>query len=256
MMKIGGKSIAVETHGEGEAIVMVHGLGGTSNTWHAQAGILARTHRVIRLDLEGSGRSPVRGKVSMATFARDVTTLMDKLEVKSAHLVGHSMGTIVCQHIAVNTPARVKSLALLGPLAEPPEPARGAIRDRAKLARDQGMVPIADTLVQVAISAETRSHQLAVAALVREMIMRQDAEGYARTCEALASAKSADLSKIKCPTLLITGDEDGVAPPANVRKLNAAIKKSTMQVLTGCGHWQPIEKPAATNTALLNFYFS
>lgn len=256
MMKIGGKSIAVETHGEGDAIIMIHGLGGSSNAWHAQAGILSRTHRVVRLDLEGSGRSPVRGKLSMASFAQDVTTLMDKLDIKSAHFAGHSMGTIVCQHLAVKSPSRVKSLALLGPLAEPPEPARAAIRDRAKLAREQGMVPIADTLVQVAISAETRTHQLAVAAMVREIIMRQDAEGYARTCEALAAAKSADLSKIKCPTLLITGDEDGVAPPANVKKLNTAIKKSKMQVLTGCGHWQPIEKPAETNTALLNFYFA
>jgi len=190
MMKIGGKSIAVESHGEGDAIVMIHGLGGSSNAWHAQAGILSRTHRVIRLDLEGSGRSPVRGKLSMASFARDVTAVMDKLNIKSAHFMGHSMGTIVCQQIAEKSPARVKSLALLGPIAEPPEAARGAIRERANLARTEGMVPIADTLVQVAISAETRTHQLAVAGLVREFIMRQDPEGYARTCEALADRKS------------------------------------------------------------------
>ena len=60
------------------------------------------------------------------------------------------------------------------------------------------MIPIADTLVQVALSADSRIHQPAVAAFVREIIMRQDAEGYARNCEALAAANSTNLSKIKC----------------------------------------------------------
>jgi len=255
MMKINGKLLEVEQHGEGDAMIMVHGLGGSSNAWHPQATILARSFHVIRPDMEGSGRSPAKGKITIATLAKDITKLMDKLNIKSAHLLGHSMGTIVCQHIAAGSPARVKSLALMGPLAEPPQPARGVIRDRAKAARANGMTPIADALVQAALSAESRVHQPAVAAFVREIIMRQDAEGYARTCEALAAAKSADLGKIKCPTLLITGDEDGVAPPAAVQKLSRAIKRSQTIFLNGCGHWTPIEKPAEVNAALVNFYF-
>ena len=85
--------------------------------------------------------------------------------------------------------------------------------------------------------------------------MRQDAEGYARTCEALAAAKAADFSKIKCPTLLITGDEDGVAPPAAAKAMAKAIKNSELLLLSGCGHWTPIEKPTEVNDALLNFYY-
>ena len=254
-MEINGKDIAVEQHGDGDAVVMVHGLGGTGNSWHAQVGPLARFFRVVRLDLEGSGRSPATGALSIASFAADASALMDALDIASAHLCGHSMGTIVCQHIAAENPERVKSLALMGPLAEPPEPARKAIRDRATLARKEGMVPIADTLVEVAISAETRSHRPAAAAFVREILMRQDAEGYARTCEALADAQSADLASIDCPTLLVTGDEDAVAPPPAVRALGSRIKGSRVAVLPGCGHWTPIEKPAQVNSALLDFYF-
>jgi pimeloyl-ACP methyl ester carboxylesterase len=165
------------------------------------------------------------------------------------------MGTIVCQHIAAQQPKRVLSLALLGPLAEPPEPARTAINDRAKTARKDGMVGIADTLVNVATSAVTKAHHPATAAFVREILMRQDAEGYAATCEALAAAKSADLAKIACPALLMTGDEDGVAPPAAVQKLAKSIKGARMVVFSGCGHWTPIERPAEVNAALVNFYF-
>jgi 3-oxoadipate enol-lactonase len=255
MMRINNKLLSVEQHGEGEAMIMVHGLGGSTNAWYPQASLLSRSFHVVRPDMEGSGRSPAKGKISIATLAQDVTKLMDKLNIKSAHFLGHSMGTIVCQHVAAKSPARVKSMALLGPLAEPPEPARGALRDRAAAARNNGMTGIADTLVQVALSANSRIHNPANAAFVREILMAQDAEGYARTCEALAAAKSADLAKIKCPTLLITGDEDGVAPPANVQKLGRAIKGAKSLILEGCGHWTPIEKPSEVNAALMNFYF-
>ena len=256
MMKINNKLLSVEQHGEGEAMIMVHGLGGTSNAWYPQAALLSRSFQVIRPDMEGSGRSPSKSKISITTLVKDVSKLMDKLNIKSAHFLGHSMGTIVCQHLAATSPSRVKSMALLGPLAEPPQQARGAIRDRAKAARADGMTGIADTLVQVALSTHSRIHQPAVAAYVREILMGQNPEGYARTCEALAAAKSADLSRIKCPTLLITGDEDGVAPPTAVQKLSLKIKRSNVLVLEGCGHWTPIEKPSEVNAALLNFYYS
>ena len=253
-MEVNGKEIAVERHGEGDAVVMVHGLGGTSNSWFPQVAPLSRFFQVVRLDLEGSGRSPAAGALSIGSFAADVVAVMDELEIAAAHLCGHSMGTIVCQHIAAGRPERVKSLALFGPLAEPPEPARGAIRERAALARKDGMAPIADTLVQVATSAETRAHQPSAAAFVREILMRQDAEGYARSCEALADAESADPGKIRCPTLLVTGDEDGVSPPPAVKALGDRIAGSRLVILTGCGHWTPIEKPAQVTASLLNFH--
>lgn len=134
MMRINSKLLEIEQHGEGEAMIMVHGLGGTANAWYPQASLLARSFHVIRPDMEGSGRSPAKGKISIASLAKDVSKLMDKLNIRSAHFLGHSMGAIVCQHIAAGNPARVKSLALLGPLAEPPQPARGARKEL--LARD------------------------------------------------------------------------------------------------------------------------
>ncbi|MGD9539168.1 MAG: alpha/beta fold hydrolase [Alphaproteobacteria bacterium] len=255
MVEVNGKTLAVEKQGDGPALVMVHGLGGTSNAFFPQVALLSRWFTVIRPDLEGSGRSPLKGKPSIESFADDVLAVMDDAGAKEAHLIGHSMGTIVCQHLAAKHPKRIKSLALFGPIAEPPEPARAAINDRAKTARKDGMVGIADTLVNAGTSAVTKAHHPATAAFVREILMRQDAKGYAATCEALAAVKSADLAKIACPTLLLTGDEDGVAPPAAVQKLAKGIKGAKMVVFSGCGHWTQIEKPAEVNAALVNFYF-
>lgn len=255
-MKIGKKELAVEQQGEGDAVLMVHGLGGTSNTWFAQARFLAKQFRVIRPDLEGSGRSPLNGTLSIEGFIDDMIAVLDALEIQSAHLVGHSMGTIVCQHMATRYSERVRSMVLMGPLTEPPDPARKAISDRAMLARKEGMVPIADTLVGVSISEDSRAHQPTVAAMVRESLMRQDAEGYAKTCEALAAAKSAELERVQCPTLLLTGDEDMVGPPVNTRAMAKRIPGASAMIFSATGHWTPMERPFEVNQAMLNFYFS
>ena len=235
--------MAVEVDGEGEPVVMVHGLGGTSNVFTPVLAALAR-HRAIRFDLPGSGRTR-RGDaaLSLSLFVDKVRLVMDRAGVERAHLVAHSMGTIVAVHLAAAEPARVASLALFGPLLAPPEPARAAIRARAAQAREGDMRPVADALVRASLSAETRARRPTAVAFVRESLMRQDPEGYARTCEALADMGPADTSRIDCPTLLVTGDEDAVAPPQAVRMMGERIAGSRVEVLRGCGHWTPVEKP-------------
>lgn len=255
-MDIGGKPIAVEVHGEGDAVVMVHGLGGSSNTWLPQRRMLARYFKVVCPDLHGSGRSPVAGEVSIGGYVSDILGVMDGLGLEKAHLVGHSMGTIVCQHLAVSHADRVQSLVLIGPLAEPPPPARKALGERAALARDQGMVPIADALLAVSVSDHTRAHQPAACAMVRESLMRQDPEGYARSCEALAAAQAAAIERIRCPTLLLTGDEDLVGPPAKTRQMAERIPGARVLMFSATGHWTTIERPLEVNQAMLNFYFA
>jgi 3-oxoadipate enol-lactonase len=131
-MNIRGKTLEVEQQGDGDAVLMVHGLGGTSNTWYAQRAVLARSFKVVCPDLDGSCRSPSSGSLSIAEFVADMVALLDALAVNAAHLVGHSMGTVICQHLAASYPERVKSMALLGPLAEPPEPARKGCATRPR----------------------------------------------------------------------------------------------------------------------------
>lgn len=254
METINGKLMAVERHGDGDAVIMVHGLGGTSNAFGPQADALARTFTVIRPDLEGSGRSPCHGELSIQGWVADVIALMDAWKIESAHLAGHSMGTIVCQHLAAGHPDRVRSLALLGPLAALAHAARGPIRERAALARDGGMTQIADAIVHGATSGHTRTERPEVAAFVRELIMGQDPEGYARSCEALADAVAADVSGLTCPTLLLTGDEDAVAPPDAVTALGATFQNAEVKILDRCGHWTPLEQPRLTADALVSFY--
>jgi len=245
--------MAVEIEGEGEPVVMIHGLGGTANTFTPLLGAFTR-HRTIRFDLPGSGRSHrVEGPLSLPLFVERALFVMQRAGVERAHVVAHSMGTIVATHLTAREPGKVTSLALFGPLLAPPEPARTAIRARAAKAREGDMQPIADALLQTSISAETRARRPAAVAFVRESLMRQDPEGYARSCEALADMAPADTSRIECPTLLVTGDEDVVAPPQAVRMMGERITGSRVEVLRGCGHWTPVEKPEECTALLKRF---
>jgi 3-oxoadipate enol-lactonase len=246
--------IAFEVSGDGDPVVLIHGLGGTSNVWVPLLPALARNRR-ISFDLPGSGRSArFEGALSVELFVEKTLLVMDKAGVRSAHVVAHSMGTIVAAHLAAAHSSRVLSLALFGPLLAPPEPARSSIRARAAKAREGDMQPIADALVQVSISSETKQKRPAAIAFVRESLMRQDCDGYARSCEALAGMQPADATKIACPTLLVTGDEDAVAPPQSVRMMGEKIKGSRVEVLRGCGHWTPVEKPEECISLLKRFF--
>ena len=246
--------MTVEVDGSGEAMIMIHGLGGTSNTFTPQMEVAGRM-RTIRPDLPGSGRTPANGAISIQGFVDRIVGAARALGVERAHFVGHSMGTIVCCHIAVQHPGLVRSLALLGPVLAPPDAVRKALRDRAQKARSEGMAPIADAIVQAATSADTKSTQPVAVAFVRESLMRQDAEGYARSCEALAAAEPADIARIKCKALLITGDEDAVAPPSGMRAMAERMDSAQTMVLGRCGHWTGVERARDVNTALRSFYF-
>ncbi|HMN81390.1 MAG TPA: alpha/beta fold hydrolase [Burkholderiaceae bacterium] len=244
----------------GDAVLLIHGLGGTSNTFTPLAAALHR-HRCVAFDLPGSGRSArAEGPLSIERYLQAALRVMDEAGLERAHVVAHSMGTIVALHLAAQAPARVLSLTLFGPLFAPAEPARAAIRARGRKARDEGaagMAAIADTLLATAVSASTRRSRPTAVAFVRESLMRQDADGYARSCDALAAAQPVEPSAIVCPVLLVTGDEDAVAPPQSVRamgeRLSAGRDVVRVEVLRGCGHWTPVEMPEACADLLARF---
>lgn len=249
--------MAVEISGEGEALLCIHGLGGTSNIWTPVMGALSG-FRVIRPDLPGSGRSPLPdGVLSIAFYVERMKQLLDDLSVSQVHLVAHSMGTIIAMHLTAQYPGLVKSLALFGPLLSPPDTGRAAIQERSRAAISGGlsaMQKIADTIVTGALSAETHASNPAVVALVRECVMRQTPEGYGASCGALAEAQPADIRKITAPVMLITGNEDAVGSPEKMHEFAKDLSNCRETVLTDCGHWTTFEKPEECADRLMHFY--
>jgi 3-oxoadipate enol-lactonase len=252
-VQINGKELAVEVEGEGPAVLLVHGLGGTSNFYQVQVGALAERHTVIRVDSAGAGRSPVADGISVESHADDLAAVLGELGISSAAVVGHSMGTLVVRSLAARYPEKVSALALLGAVREPAEAGRQAQRDRAATLREKGTVAVAPGVVANALSEATRRDRPEVAAFVRELIMRQDAEGYARNCEALAGATDPGPIDPNLPLLLITGDEDKVGPPDASTELADAHGSATVEIVPGIGHWTALEAAGPVTDHLLKF---
>lgn len=253
MTTIATTRLVAEVEGEGTPVVFVHGLGGTSNSFQTVLGGLGG-FRSIRPDLPGSGRSRLPHEpLGIPLLVGIVLDLMKCLGAAPAHLVGHSMGTIICQHIAAAMPEQVLSLTLFGPILEPGDAARQRIRDRARTARTEGMQVIADAVAAASLSSTAKVGNPLAVAFLRETHMRQDPEGFAATCDALASASAADLRLIRCPALLVTGAEDAVAPPAAAQAMADRIKGAKLKVLEQCGHWPTLERPPECTRLLTDF---
>lgn len=242
------EGMVVEDQGSGPAVVLVHGLGGNLSLWSGWMPVL-QGYRCLRIDLPGCGLAPAASQPpSVASLAASLLAMCRRLEVVRAHWVAHSMGTLVCQRVAVQEPSRVASLALFGPLSAAPEASRRALEQRALRAREGGLAAmhtIADNLAQATLSAQTRRDEPLADAFVREVIRRNHPMSYALHCEALAHAQGEPLEVVEAPTLLVTGDEDSVTPPQMMRSIAGRLSSSTLvqsHALRGCGHWTPIER--------------
>jgi 3-oxoadipate enol-lactonase len=252
-MQVRGKTLSVEKQGNGDPVVLLHGLGSTANVWEPQVRALSDRFTLLRLDLEGAGRSAATGPLSIASWVDDLKALLDLEGIGKARLVGHSLGTLILQHFAAAHPQHVDKLVFIGVNRAPPEARRVAIRERVAKVRAEGIDVIVEAIVKGGLSPHTLSEKPEVVAFVRELLTRQSDEGYARSCEAMAAAVAADAAAIKAPVLLVAGRDDAISPPANSEALAADLANARVQVLEQCGHWHPIEQPAALNAALREF---
>lgn len=244
LTSIGTKDIFIETTGEGPDVVMVHGLGGATSFYDPLVADLAGDFRFIRYDFNGHGRSPLSGELSIDSLTEELAEVI-KTQTTSgkAHVIGHSMGTLVVQHLAATHPELVDKIVLLGPVRAQPDQAKAATRERAALVRDQGMSAVAEAISRGATSDQAAEHNSLLRPLVRELLLGQDAEAYAQACEALAAATNPDLSAIKSQVLLITGDEDGVSPPATNEAIAGELTDAQRHTISGIGHWTVLEAP-------------
>lgn len=236
-------SLVWEEDGEGAPVVMIHGLGGSSNSFQPLMAAMDG-YRVIRPDLPGAGRSPLQpGRSGINGLAQAVSDVCRAAGVTRAQFVGHSMGTLVCQHLAVNQPGLVAGMVLFGAITEPPAAARAALGERAETARRDGMAGIATAVSNGSVSRPSQARNPVISAFVRESLMRQSPAGYAAHCAALAAWQAIDAGRVGCPVTLVAGQLDPVAPPAMADALQAAIRNARIETLADVGHWMMMEAP-------------
>jgi 3-oxoadipate enol-lactonase len=240
--------------GEGPPIVLVHALGGSVHAWYGVIENLALHHHVVALDLRGHGRSePGNGKVSIASYADDVAALIAALELPAVTLVGHSMGTLVAQHLAAHKPELVDQLVLIGGISWFEPPARTAYERRAELVEADGMDAVVDDWLPGALAPRTHAKLPQVTGLLRELFLRNDPASYAKACRAVANAPKIPRDQIGQPTLLLVGDHDRSTPIAMTEELHADIPVSRVKVIPAAAHWATLEQPDHIASAILEF---
>jgi 3-oxoadipate enol-lactonase len=255
LANVQGTRIFYETTGEGLPLVFVHGLGGTSNVWHAQRLALSRYFKVVTLDLPGTGRSDRSERhYTMERWVEQLAGLADAAGLDKFVLIGHSMSTVLAQKFAAKYGTRLAALVLCGPLTELSPTGREAFVKRAETVLKEGMLPVADQVMAGALTAATREGNAALAGLVREMLLANDPACYAGQCQALINGSAkADQAQIRCPTLILDGDQDGVTPLANARAIAAAIAGARIRIIPATAHLTMLERPELFNAALTEF---
>jgi 3-oxoadipate enol-lactonase len=226
----------------------VHGLGGTgAGIWKRQIPALAAGFRVIAYDLRGSGASEVTpGPYSIDLLAEDLRALVDELALGRVALVAHSMGGSIALAYAARYPADVSALVGIGAPAEFPDQARAGLAARAETVEAGGMAAVAETVATNGVSPTFREGQPEEFQEFTALLTSNDPWGYAAQCRALVGLDIAGrLGEITAPVLLISGDRDGVSPPAMTEANAARIPGGRFAIVEDCGHILTWERPEA-----------
>jgi len=236
--------------GQGEPLVLIHGLGCSGADWAFQVAALEKQFRVIVPDLPGSGHSPPLENYSIAGFAAAIWALLDHLGVARANVVGFSLGGAVAHEMAVQRPAAVPRLGLINSLATylPSDWRKWLeVYVSATLVRTFGMQRTA-WLLALRLFPEPwqramRKHSAAVVGAV-------PATSYLGMGFALARWAILDrLDRLQCRTLLIAAEHDFT--PLAEKVALAARLKADIVVVRGSRHGTPFDSVETTNASLL-----
>ncbi|MGE0743896.1 MAG: alpha/beta fold hydrolase [Rhodospirillales bacterium] len=254
--RVDGRTIAFREAGAGPALVLLHGIGGASQTWANQLDSFAARFKVIAWDAPGYGGSDdlAHETPSPDDYARALAGLLDKLKVERAHVVGQSAGAPIAAAFCRLFPPRALSFTFCHGLAGTAMLAPEA-REAARRAR---LEPFA-ALGPAGFAAARGPGVLgpgAAPALVTDVVATMAAvrpAGYRGMVEMLARADViADAPRIAAPALVMCGGADKVAPEAACRAVADALG-AAFALLPGVGHYGCLEDPAAFDTALAAF---
>ena len=212
-----GCSLHYEEYGHGTPLVLIHGLGSSSQDWELQIPVLSRHYRVIVVDVRGHGRSDKpRERYSIPGFTHDVVALFEHLNLPAAHVVGLSMGGMIAFQLAVDEPTLVRSLCIVNSAPEVKVRSADDYWQWAKrwtLARVLSLATIGKAL------GDRLFPKPAQADLRRKMAERwakNDKRAYLASFDAIVGwGVQERLSRITCPTLVISADTTTPPWPRN-----------------------------------------
>lgn len=141
--------------GEGYPVVLIHGMGSDHTVWESLIPLLKVDYRTIAMDLRGHGQSSkTPGHYSIELFAHDIYLFLESLNIVQAHFIGHSMGGVILQELAVKHPEKFKSLTLISSFACIDPPLKDVLINLRDILTEEGYEAFFDECLKVANSPE------------------------------------------------------------------------------------------------------
>jgi pimeloyl-ACP methyl ester carboxylesterase len=221
--------------GQGEPIILIHGLSGSSRWWVRNIPILAEHYRLYLIDLPGFGTMRhYRGRLALDEIASGIVMWMEAVGIKQAHLVGHSMGGYICLWIAAHHRERIQCLVLVSPAGIP------HIRSLPGYALPLlvAIRYLKPRFFSILISDALRAGPLTIVRAAQDLLTKD-----IRDC----------LKDITAPTLLIWGEYDSLVPLTLGDILNREISHAHLLILKKAGHVSMFDQPKQFNAAVLTF---
>jgi pimeloyl-ACP methyl ester carboxylesterase len=249
-----GVRIYWEEHGTGPPILMIMGLSFTHEMWHRMVPALAQHYRLVMFDNRGMGRSDVpKGRFSIPQMATDAVAVMDAAGVRSAHVLGASMGGMIAQELALRIPHRVCSLMLGctshgGLISRWPDfryrPRNMNFSER--MARERSLNDL--------LYADTTMRELIEEDLTIRSTCRWTREGFLKQFGAILLWSSYfRLPRIHVPTLVVHGDQDRLIPPENGRVVAQRIPGARFVLIPNAGHIMMTDQPERCLAEIMGF---
>ena len=227
-------------------VILIHGAGGTHLSWPPQIRRLAG-EKIYAPDLPGHGKSEGEGRQSIDEYAEDIIVFMAELKIRSAVIVGISLGGAVALTLALKYPKQVLGLGLLG---------SGSKLPVSPMLLETAGNPIAfesavETVIKNCFSPESSQNLIELSKRTMLEIRPPVLLGDLLACNEFDV--TSQLGKIKAPTIIICGAEDQMTPLKFSELLQAGIVNSQLHILDNAGHMVMLEKPDAVADLLKQF---
>ena len=234
---VAGTDVHYQVAGQGEPVVLVHGLSGSSNWWVRNIPALAGNYTVYLVDLPGFGAmSRFPGQLMLSELTTWLLQWMDAVHLERIRLIGHSMGGAIAIQCAAQRPGAVSQLVLAAPAAIP--------------AGHRTLMSYVPPLVGT-LAATTPSFL----PILAYDALRAGPRTLFRMSRALLTHDVRDeLRQVTAPTLLMWGRRDTLVPPSLGHAMRQEVAHADLLLLDGAGHVVMYDRPAAFNRAVLAFF--
>lgn len=253
-VKVNGISINYEITGNGQTLVLIHGLGSSTQAWETIVPLLSRHYQVLTWDVRGHGQSDKpAGSYSADLFASDLANLLRTLGIGSAFVLGHSMGGVISLRFALDFPDLCAALIVSSSSAEVNPEATRRWEELTAIILEKGMEAVASDPTRM-FSKGFVERNPAVAQETARKNLTNDPGCYARAALAISKYNyNEELGRIGCPTLIIVGDQDVTTPPGGSVRMSRLIPGSKLIIFKDCGHLSYVEQPEVFSQAVLDF---